>query len=164
MKYVEEYGDLFSLPPYFYLCQCISADFVMGKGIAVEFNRRFNMKNRLRSKYTINGNYPRVILEDKVFNLVTKDKYYNKPTYETMYACLDEMAKIVKEKGIKYLGMPQIGSGLDRLNWNRVAGLIRKAFIENGCDCYIVIKKKRNDSDDDTAGKYGIMMSGRGFI
>ena len=36
--------DLFSVSEEYYLAHCISADFGMGKGIVVEFNKRFDMK------------------------------------------------------------------------------------------------------------------------
>lgn len=161
MKYVEEYGNLFSLPKYFYLCQCISADFVMGKGIAVEFNKYFNMKNRLRAKYTINGTFPRTILEDRVFNLVTKEKYWHKPTYESLQGALNQMHDIVKEQNIKYIGMPQIGSGLDRLDWRKVSNMIRHTFSD--CDCYIVVKKFEKEKDDSSITRAALMGS-RGFL
>ena len=47
MTYKEEVRDLFSVPDDYYFVQCISADFGMGKGIAVEFNKRFDTKNKL---------------------------------------------------------------------------------------------------------------------
>ena len=51
MLYKEEIRDLFSVSEDYALAHCISADFAMGKGIVVEFNKRFDMKNRLRQKY-----------------------------------------------------------------------------------------------------------------
>ena len=51
MIYKEEIRDLFSVPEDYYLAHCISADFGMGKGIVVEFNNRFNMKQILQMKY-----------------------------------------------------------------------------------------------------------------
>ena len=47
MIYKEEYRDLFTVPEDYYLAHCISADFGMGKGIVVEFNKQFDMKNKL---------------------------------------------------------------------------------------------------------------------
>ena len=44
MIYEEEQRDLFLVSEEYYLAHCISADFGMGKGIVVEFNKRFNMK------------------------------------------------------------------------------------------------------------------------
>ena len=52
MVYREEIGDLFLMPEKYYLAHCISVDFALGKGIAVEFNKRFEMKNKLLQKYS----------------------------------------------------------------------------------------------------------------
>lgn len=38
MTLTVETRDLFTVPTDYYLAQCISADFGMGKGIAVAFN------------------------------------------------------------------------------------------------------------------------------
>lgn len=51
MIYREENMDLFSVSDDYYLAHCISADFDMGRGIVVEFNRRFDMKRKLQSEY-----------------------------------------------------------------------------------------------------------------
>ena len=51
MTYREDRKDLFTVPEDYYLAHCISADFGMGKGIVVEFNKRFDMKRKLQTKY-----------------------------------------------------------------------------------------------------------------
>jgi hypothetical protein len=50
MFYKEEKRDLFGVSDNYYLVQCISADFAMGAGIAVQFNKHFNVKENLKSK------------------------------------------------------------------------------------------------------------------
>lgn len=50
MIYNEEVKDLFSVSEDYYLAHCISADFGMGKGIVVEFNKRFDLKRKLQTK------------------------------------------------------------------------------------------------------------------
>ena len=51
MKYEEKQLDLFSLDETYSLVHCISADFGMGAGIVVEFNKRYNMKEFLLKNY-----------------------------------------------------------------------------------------------------------------
>lgn len=51
MIYKEKIRDLFTVPDNYYLAHCISADFKMGAGIAVEFCKKFDMKNALNRKY-----------------------------------------------------------------------------------------------------------------
>ena len=52
MTYRKENKDLFTVPEDYYLAHCISADFGMGKGIVVEFNKRFDMKQKLQTILT----------------------------------------------------------------------------------------------------------------
>ena len=74
MDYKEINGDLFKLPENYYLCHCISSDFKLGLGIAAEFDKRFDMRRKLFSKYQPNVFKPCALLVDNVFNLVTKEK------------------------------------------------------------------------------------------
>ena len=137
MIYREENMDLFSVSDDYYLAHCISADFDMGRGIVVGFNRRFDMKRKLQSKYPnylsqythkrIGGD---CILEGKVFNLITKERYFHKPTIITMRFALEKMKQICLENNIKKIAMPVIGCGLDRLNWNDVSEQIKSIFTD----------------------------------
>lgn len=135
MIYREEVRDLFSVPEEYYLAHCISADFGMGKGIVVEFNKRFDIKNKLRVKYPDYLNqYTRhriggdCILEGRVLNLITKERYFHKPTIITMRIALQKMKKICFEHGITKIAMPTIGAGLDRLSWSAVSTQIQIIF------------------------------------
>ena len=91
MKYTEEIRDLFSVSDDYYLAHCISADFALGAGIVVEFNKRFDMRAVLKenylgylayyNKYHLRGD---CILEDRVLNLITKSRCFHKPTLQSM--------------------------------------------------------------------------------
>lgn len=140
MKYTEIVGDLFQVSPDYFLVHCISADFALGKGIAVEFNKYFDMKNRLCREYTVNGKYPNCLKVDRVFNLVTKEKYWQKPTYETLTLALLKMKEQCLLYGIKKIAMPLIGCGLDRLEWNRTSQILQDIFSD--MDIEILVVKK----------------------
>ena len=47
MYYKEKFGNLFELGEKYTYVQCISMDLKMGAGIAVQFNRHFNVKSKL---------------------------------------------------------------------------------------------------------------------
>lgn len=135
MTYKEEIMDLFSVPEDYYLVHCISADFGMGKGIVVEFNKRFDMKHKLQIKYpdylnqfTRHRTGGDCILEGRVLNLITKERYYEKPTIITMRLALQKMKKICIEQCVEKIAMPTIGAGLDRLKWNDVVKQIEDVF------------------------------------
>lgn len=143
MRYKEQKRDLFSADNDYYLAHCISADFGMGKGIVVEFNKRFDMKNKLKQLYPnylqtwTNGD---CLKEGKVFNLITKERYYNKPTLATLKNALIKMKEICLKENITKIAMPKIGCGLDQLNWNNVKRLLFETFEDTDIEifvCYI---------------------------
>lgn len=147
MTYKEIQGDLFLLENEYYLAHCISADFKLGAGIAVEFDRRYNMAAILHTYFP---NYLRefkdgniggsCILYGKVFNLITKNRYWEKPTNITMYKALLAMKDLCLKNNIKRLAMPKIGSGLDKLKWEDVSKLIQGVFKDT--DIEIVVCKR----------------------
>ena len=144
MTYKEAIRDLFSVSDDYCLAHCISADFGMGKGIVVEFNKRFDMKNRLQVKdpdYLHRYNQHRIggdcILEGRVLNLITKDRYWMKPTIITMRLALQKMKKICLENNITKIAMPTIGAGLDRLAWSDVSKQINDVFGDTDVDILV---------------------------
>ena len=134
MKFNEQKGNLFELDKKYSLTHCISQDCAMGAGIAVQFDKKFKgMKDYCKRVIKENNlSFPVVIPfneDDRtVFNLVTKRVYYSKPTYKTITKCIQDMVSMCKEFNIKYLVMPKIGCGLDRLQWGKVREIIKEKF------------------------------------
>lgn len=126
---------LFKLDEKYVLAYCISLDCKLDMGIALEFDKRFKgMKKWLLSLVVANEyNYPITIptykdKELKVFNLITKEKYWHKPTYQTIRICIKQMAGYCKRHNVKHLGMPKIGCGLDKLQWGEVKKIMEEEF------------------------------------
>lgn len=147
MKFTEEYCDLFSVPDKYYLAHCISADFALGKGIAVEFNKKFNAKNLLFKSYNnflelwdSSNMIANCIITGRVINLVTKRNYWNKPTYESITKALKLMKLKCLENNIEYVAMPLIGCGLDRLKWSNVSDIIKNVFKDTDIEILICMK------------------------
>lgn len=65
------------------------------------------------------------------YNLVTKEKYWHKPTLSTLRQALADMLDDdwLYESRAK-IAMPKIGCGLDRLRWSDVEPLIREVFAD----------------------------------
>lgn len=146
MLYKEEYRDLFSVPDDYYLAHCISADFGMGRGIVVEFNKRFNMKNKLQTKYPnfVNDYHHNkcggmALIEGQVINLITKERCWQKPTYQTMREALN-IARSKLSDDCKKIAMPVIDCGLDRLEWSKVSEIIKDVFKDT--DIEILVCKR----------------------
>lgn len=138
MIYREEQMDLFSASDNYYLAHCISADYALGAGIAVDFNRRFDMRRKLKEQYPNYWEFIRefdlhggCLLVDQVLNLVTKEKFYDKPTYDSITDALRIMKVICYFYEITKVAMPTIGCGLDRLQWSKVSKIIKDVFDDS---------------------------------
>lgn len=129
MNITIEKRDLFTMPQGYYLAHCISADFALGAGIAKAFDSAYNMKFKLYrnyDNYEYHGGDSLPI--DNVFNLVTKNKCWHKPTYESMREALEMMREHMEFLDVDKLAIPKIGCGLDRLNWDQVYDIICEVF------------------------------------
>jgi hypothetical protein len=129
MTITIEKKDLFTMPQGYYLAHCISADFALGAGIAKVFDSVYNMKFKLYrnyDNYEYNGGDALPI--DNVFNLVTKQKCWHKPTYDSLREALLMMREQLEFLGATKLAMPKIGCGLDKLSWCQVYDIICEVF------------------------------------
>ena len=118
-----------------YAVHCISADHVMGGGIAVPMANKFNLRS-------VFNTYDKLIVGDaylvgKSFSLVTKENVWDEPTYDDLYRSLVDLREKCKQLGIKKLVMPKIGCGIDGLNWDKVRDIIKYVFC--GIDIDILV-------------------------
>lgn len=71
-----------------------------------------------------------------ILALVTKKRYFEKPTEETMEKALDKLREFVdltigySDPGVIELIMPHIGCGLDKMDWEVVKGLLILKFSD----------------------------------
>lgn len=101
----------------------------MGKGIAVLFKRKFGRVDQLKAQNKQTGEV--AILKDQtrfIYYLITKKKYWNKPTYQSLTDSLLQMRTHMIEHRVTELAMPRIGCGLDMLEWDRVYNIIKEVF------------------------------------
>lgn len=129
MILTEITGNLFDANENICLAHCVSADFVMGVGIALQFRQKYGRVDELRQMNVKVGQCAVLDCTSRqIFYLITKEKYYLKPTCDTLKACLLHMKNIILTNNIKQIAMPQIGCGLDRLNWTQVKAIIIQVF------------------------------------
>lgn len=138
MTITTEKRDLFTMPHGYYFAHCISSDFALGAGIAKTFDSVYNMRFKLFKNYPdYKYNGGDALLIANVFNLVTKPKYWHKPTYDSLREALEMMKEQMDFVGATKLAMPKIGCGLDKLSWNQVYDIICEVFEDT--DIEIVI-------------------------
>lgn len=141
MTFTEIKSDLFKVSNDYTLVHCISADFALGAGIAKQFRDR-GVRAALLAKYR-NPAVGTALLTNETdwngeINLVTKEKYWLKPTYATLKAALiDARDNVIIPNGFHKLAMPYIGCGLDRLDWSLVKPVILEVFSKMNIEILI---------------------------
>lgn len=143
MTFTEEKGDLFAdeILSNYALCHCISSDFALGAGIAKIFAK-------MGVKKALCENFPKqwqgrgyclitVTNGVTVTNLVTKERYFHKPTLETLRQALENLRKQALEMKLTRIAMPKIGCGLDKLDWTAVREIIREMFADTDIEILV---------------------------
>jgi len=114
------------------MTHCVSQDLKMGAGIALVFRQRYGVPSKSADigKFVIHaGNY----------HLVTKSKYFNKPTMQSLTNCLNNMKKHALENNVERIHMPCIGCGLDRLNWAMVEAALEEIFGDTEIELHVYL-------------------------
>lgn len=71
-----------------------------------------------------------VLPEKNIHYLITKSKYYDRPSYDTLWKALHSLKEYCLDHNDKLLAMAQIGCGLDKLDWNIIFSIIKYIFKE----------------------------------
>lgn len=125
----EVRGDLFSAPRKESLCHCISKDYKLGMGIAKTFRDKFGRIDELKASGAVVGGL--AVLQDGsryLYNLITKEKFNQKPSIKTLRKSLEAMRVHCLAHGVKSISMPRIGCGGDGMSWSTVRKLIEDVF------------------------------------
>ena len=136
MIYKEIHKNIFTIDKSYYLAHCVASDFYMGAGIAVLFQKKFSLRNKLKQS-SLNKSPGSCILIGRVFNLITKSRSNGKPTYNTLTSSIKEMKISCDNLNISKLVMPKIGCGLDRLQWGKVKEIIQDIFKDSNIEILI---------------------------
>lgn len=135
--YKEIKADLFTCDTH--MAHCVSADFKMGAGIAKVFKNKYGNVDILKQQKVVVGGVAVLVCDDvHIFYLVTKEKYWYKPTYNTIKSSLISMKRYCRDHHITEVSMPKIGCGLDKLNWKKVKSIIKSVLAGIKVSIYIL--------------------------
>ena len=126
------------------IAHCFSSDMKMGKGLALKLNRTYpNMKQdcKLHSYVPIGSSISYFVPHENkhILNLVTKERFYDKPSYYSLSRSLSSLEKQIAAKGITEIALPKIRCGLDGLNRDTVFRLIKRKFVNSNVNVIIYI-------------------------
>jgi O-acetyl-ADP-ribose deacetylase (regulator of RNase III) len=136
---------------------------VMGKGIALQFKNMFPNNFKLYAQACKNKEVKvgqllvteeEALLTGKkiIINFPTKTNWRLPSEYQYIEAGLTELVRVIREKNIKSIAIPPLGSGNGGLDWNKVKQILEKYLTDVDCDIHIyepsvaiqeVLKKER---------------------
>ena len=101
----------------------------MSKGIASVFKQKFSKIDKLLKFNPLIGKCND--LDDnqrKIFYLVTKQNFYDKPIDSDLESSLKDLRKLCERLKVTMLAIPKIGCELYKLDWDIVAQIIYTVF------------------------------------
>lgn len=128
-------ANLLSAPKHQVVAHCISSDCALGAGVAKVLANAYPELREVCQKRTQLGSRGVTFYQSPqgriIANLVTKDRYFHKPTLADFERVMRHFADICARKGARHIAMPyHIGCGLDRLPWDKVQTIIQDAFVD----------------------------------
>lgn len=141
-KIKEKVMDLFAVHPTYSIAHCISADFKMCKGLSVHIKNKFgdaspqlsNLIPRVGEAIPIN------IGSRIIYYLITKQKYFDKPTHKNIKTALQNLHKTMKHLHDHKLAIPTLTSGLEKRNWSITKQIIYSEFKNSNIELLICYK------------------------
>ena len=127
------------------IAQCISADFNLGAGIAGSLKRRFPTQQPNKETIVSEVIWLQWIHESQrfVYHLITKVRYFHEPTYNALSFSLETRKNHAGSNNVLCICMPQIGCGLDEVDWSKVRTLIREVFRRTNIKIIVFLKPSK---------------------
>ena len=127
IKLIEE--NLLNVPIYFKVAQAINADLTFSpKGLTGLMDKYFNIGNQLEDYINVDWETGDVIPTGSVYNLLTKKNKDDVVTYSTLTTCFENLRDACYRDNTRYLAIPKIGCGRDKLEFEKVYALINEIF------------------------------------
>ena len=133
-------GDILRFPGP--IAHCVSSDFAMGKGLAKQIAAAYpEIKSSLLSienpQIGSSIAYFEPTNKKFIYNLITKNLYFEKPMYYHMSVSLCQLRAQLNRHGIKEIALPKLGCGLDGLSFEIVYQMIADVFYNTDIKVYL---------------------------
>ena len=112
------------------IAHSISSDFKLAAGIAKQVREAFpTTYPEVVSKASKEKVYAQQIPPNRfIYHLIVKLRFCNRPTYSSLRAALEAMLQHTEKHKIEKISIPRLSTGLHKLNWLKVKGIIADVF------------------------------------
>ena len=125
---IEVSGSLFDSTGS--IAHSISSDFKLAAAIAKQFQKAFpTTYPEFGSKASQEKISAEQISQNRfIYHLIVKPRFWNKPTYSSLRVALVVMLQHAKKRKIEKISIPRVSTGLDKLYWLKVKGILTDVF------------------------------------
>ena len=125
---VEVSGNLFDSTDS--IAHSISSHFKLAAGIVKQVREAFpttyhEFGSKASKEKFMHSNFLRI---DFFHHLIVKPRFWNKPTYSSLRAALEAILQHAQKQKVQKISIPRLSTGLDKLNWLKVKGIITDVF------------------------------------
>lgn len=129
MKFIEEVRDILDIEKKYFICHASSRDLDMSQGLANVINNTYDLVNGIKLKYgtdylAVGESY----VVGNVITLIVKRNKYDSVLLSDIKECIEDLACMVDDEGIRYIAFPKICCGNMGMNWKDVKQIIREVF------------------------------------
>lgn len=128
MKIAELEINIMAVPQGYYLAQGISRDLNFKVGLPAEFEKTYNLKEKLTDKYD-EIECGETYLIDNVYSLVVKDSSYDSPDRDLLMEALVNLRDQMEENKVTKLAIPRLCCGRGGLDWDDMVILSRLNMV-----------------------------------
>ena len=129
MQLIHIRGDALTSPEDAPLVHCISHDGALSAGFALHVHARYKIRHEIQATHrSCPGLVPIRRGKRLILNLITKRRYFDKPTLSSLRSALILLRNFLDANGILCISTVGLGSGLDRLNYHDVLHVLSDVF------------------------------------
>ena len=137
MQLYHRRGNVLDSDPSLPILHCISHDARLGAGVARELNQKLNFRNQILA---VQRSMPGLVVtygQRTVLNLLTKWRYFDKPTLNNFKQALLALRNFVLLHNVQEIATVRLGTGLDRLALDDVLEALATIFYDVNVRVYM---------------------------
>nr|QQM16332.1 putative replicase [Tohsystermes virus] len=119
------------------IMHCVSRDGKLSAGFALLVRKDHEFIGNFDFKFDELVNVSFGDSGRKYYHLVTKSRYFEKPSYKSVRKALDKLLVRLLIDNVKKIVLPRIGCGLDGLSWVLVKKMLKEVFFSTGISLYV---------------------------
>lgn len=132
-------GNILEEAKWTSIAHCVGRDMLMEDGLAKKIKTTFKTDTEmLKSRAKLGGIEVQPNGNEYILHIVTKELSTTKPNWKIFKKAIVNLEAKCTELGIHHIAIPQIGCGLDGLQWHKVMKVLKSVFLNSTTQVTVV--------------------------